>query len=77
MNCPEIYAKMSESIEGANQSASENPSLKNLFPEDKRDLDALFPEPEVKRLFMDISVNLKHVNRFITRIEQDMTKMKK
>ncbi len=46
--------------------------LNTLFPEDRRDLDALFPEPEVKQLFVEISANLKRVNRFVTRMEQDL-----
>ncbi len=46
--------------------------LNTLFPEDRRDLDALFPEPEVKQLFVEISANLKRVNRFVTRLEQDL-----
>jgi len=74
MNSPleqQPLIKAQESSEAENQLADETSSLNTLFPKDERDLDALFPEPEVKQLFIDVAANLKHVNRFITRIEQD------
>ena len=74
MNSPfehQTLIKTQESIEEGRELAADTPCLNRLFPEDERDLDALFPEPEVKQLFIDVAANLKRVNRFITRMEQD------
>ncbi len=74
MNSPfehQTLIKTQESSEEGEELAADAPCLNRLFPQDERDLDALFPEPEVKQLFIDVAANLKHVNRFITRMEQD------
>ena len=74
MNSPfeqNTYANKRESNETEKELPVNTPCLNALFPEDRRDLDALFPEPEVKQLFIDISANLKRVSRFVTRMEQD------
>ncbi|MGO9121759.1 MAG: hypothetical protein ACLQPD_29630 [Desulfomonilaceae bacterium] len=76
MNSPfeqNTHANTRESNETDKELAVDSPCLNTLFPEDRRDLDALFPEPEVKQLFIDISANLKRVSRFVTRMEQDLT----
>jgi hypothetical protein len=76
MNSPseqKIETSARESNEPEKELAVAPVCLNTLFPEDRRDLDALFPEPEVKQLFVDISANLKRVNRFVTRMEQDLT----
>jgi len=76
MNSPseqKIQTSTLESNEPEKELAVAPLCLNTLFPEDRRDLDALFPEPEVKQLFIDISANLKRVSRFVTRMEQDLT----
>ena len=76
MNSPleqQPLIKTQESTEAEKELADETPSLNTLFPEDERDLDALFPEPEVKQLFIDVAANLKRVGRFVSRMEQDLT----
>lgn len=76
MNSPleqQPFIKTQESSEAEKQLADETPSLNTLFPKDERDLDALFPEPEVKQLFIDVAANLKRVGRFVSRMEQDLT----
>ena len=76
MNSPleqQPLIKTQESSEAEKQLADEAPSLNTLFPKDERDLDALFPEPEVKQLFIDVAANLKRVGRFVSRMEQDLT----
>lgn len=65
--------KTQEPTEADEGLADETPSLNTLFPKDERDLDALFPEPEVKQLFIDVAANLKRVGRFVSRMEQDLT----
>ncbi len=65
--------KTEEATEADKELAVEPPSLNTLFPKDERDLDALFPEPEVKQLFIDVAANLKRVGRFVSRMEQDLT----
>lgn|GEM_PF-5516927 len=76
MNSPleqQPLIKTQESTEAEKELADEKPSLNTLFPKDERDLDALFPEPEVKQLFIDVAANLKRVGRFVSRMEQDLT----
>jgi hypothetical protein len=76
MNSPlehQTLIKTQESTEAEKELAADTPSLNSLFPEDERDLDALFPEPEVKQLFIDVAANLKRVGRFVSRMEQDLT----
>jgi hypothetical protein len=76
MNLPlehQTIIKTQESTEAEEELTAETPSLNTLFPKDERDLDALFPEPEVKRLFFDVAANLKRVDRFVSRMEQDRT----
>jgi hypothetical protein len=76
MNSPlehKTHTNTRETNDTEKELAPDIPCLNTLFPEDRRDLDALFPEPEVKQLFIDISANLKRVSRFVTRMEQDLT----
>jgi hypothetical protein len=76
MNSPfehKTHTNTLETNDTEKELAPDIPRLNTLFPEDRRDLDALFPEPEVKQLFIDISANLKRVSRFVTRMEQDLT----
>jgi hypothetical protein len=68
----QIPVKIEESTEAEKELAVETPSLNTLFPKDERDLDALFPEPEVRQLFVDVAANLKRVGRFVSRMEQDL-----
>jgi len=80
MNSPsdqKIDTSPRESNEPEDQLSVPPVCLNTLFPEDRRDLDALFPEPEVKQLFVDISANLKRVTRFVTGLEQDLTNQTK
>ena len=75
MNSPleqQTPIEIKESADAEKELAAEPPSLNTLFPKDERDLDALFPEPEVKQLFVDVAANLKRVGRFISRMEQDL-----
>ncbi len=48
------------------------PVLKNLFPNDNRDLDSLFPEPEMRRLLYHIAGDLRSVEKFVSRINADL-----
>jgi hypothetical protein len=76
MNSPlerQSLIKTQESADTEEELAAGTPSLNTLYPKDERDLDALFPEPEVKQLFIDVAANLKRVNRFVSRMEQDLT----
>jgi len=76
MNSPlerQALIKTQEPADTEEELAAETPSLNTLYSKDERDLDALFPEPEVKQLFIDVAANLKRVSRFVSRMEQDPT----
>ncbi|MBI5967172.1 MAG: hypothetical protein HY882_04860 [Deltaproteobacteria bacterium] len=42
--------------------------LKKLYPEAKQDLDALFPEPPMKKLLKDLARTRQKNERFLKRI---------
>jgi len=42
--------------------------LKKLYPEAKQDLDALFPEPQIKKLLKDLARTRQKNERFLKRI---------
>jgi hypothetical protein len=42
--------------------------LKKLFPQFKQDLDALFPEPGMKKLIKDLVRNRQKNERFLKRV---------
>lgn len=49
--------------------AAEEPILlSKIFPDAKQDLDALFPEPEMKRLLKDVVRSRQKNERFLKRI---------
>ena len=76
MNSPlerQALIKTQEPADTEEELAAETPSLNTLYSKDERDLDALFPEPKVKQLFIDVAANLKRVSRFVSRMEQDPT----
>jgi hypothetical protein len=45
--------------------------LKNLFPDVKQDLDALFPEPGMKKLLKDLVRTRQKNARFLKRVKLD------
>jgi hypothetical protein len=45
--------------------------LKKLFPEAEKDLDALFPEQEMKKLLQDLVRTRQKNDRFLKRIDLD------
>jgi hypothetical protein len=47
-------------------------SLSELYPKDSRDLDRLFPEPEIRKLFQDIVGDLEEVERFRHRTDKQL-----
>ncbi len=49
-------------------------SLSELFPRDSRDLDRLFPEPEIRQLFQDIVGDLEEVEQFKHRTDKQLEK---
>ncbi len=51
----------------------ESIELAHLFPGAQQDLDALFPEPDMKRLLKDVVENLKKNQRFIKRLNRNVT----
>jgi hypothetical protein len=59
-----------EKISSADQSLPpEEPIiLKKLFPHAKQDLDALFPEPDMKKLLKDLVRTQQKNERFLKRI---------
>ncbi len=53
------------------------PSLTELFPDDHRDLDDLFPEAKFRELFKDVVVGLADVSNFVSRMDQELFSEKK
>ncbi len=64
----------SQSQEPPTPSAEQQPApeepiiLKELFPEVEKDLDALFPEPGMKKLLKDVVKTKQKNERFLSRI---------
>ena len=48
------------------------PSLTELFPDDHRDLDGLFPEAKFRELFKDVAIGLEDVSNFVNRMDQEL-----
>ena len=46
--------------------------LKTIFPKDNRNLDALFPESEIRELLQDVVVDLGEVERFVDRMDKEL-----
>ena len=53
---------------GQPQPAEEPIVLSKLFPDAQQDLDALFPDPGMKKLLQDVVRNRKQNERFVKRI---------
>ena len=58
---------------GQPQSAEEMIVLNKLFPDAHRDLDTLFPDPDMKRLLKEIVDNRKRNERFVKKIKNEVT----
>ncbi len=58
---------------------SEEPpaSLTQLFPNDPRDLDELFPEAKFRELFHEVAAGLAEVDSFVRRMDRELTMEKK
>ncbi len=52
--------------------AEEPIELRKLFPDAPQDLDALFPDPNMKKLLKEIVENRKRNQRFVKRIENEV-----
>ncbi len=58
---------------GQSQPAEEPIELSGLFPDARQDLDALFPDPNIKRLLKEIVEIRKKNARFVTKIKTEVT----
>jgi len=54
---------------GQPQPAEEPIRLSKLFPDAQQDLDALFPDPSIKKLLKEIVENRKKNERFVKKIK--------
>jgi hypothetical protein len=52
-------------------------SLTELFPNDNRNLDDLFPEAKFRELFKDVAAGLADVDNFVRRIDLELTSEKR
>jgi hypothetical protein len=53
------------------------PSLTELYPDDVRNLDDLFPEAKFRALFKDVAAGLADVDNFVRRIDLELTSEKR
>ena len=74
MDSPKIKSANSTKPEAATaspeppQPAEESIVLGKLFPDAQQDLDALFPDPGMKKLLQDVVRNRKQNERFVKRL---------
>jgi hypothetical protein len=57
---------------GQPQSAEEMIVLNKLFPDARRDLDTLFPDPNMKKLLKEIVESRKRNERFVKKIKSEV-----
>jgi hypothetical protein len=72
-NNPDPLEGVQGSSIGHPQPPAEEPiELRKLFPGVQQDLDALFPDPGMKKLLKEIVENRKRNERFVKRIENEV-----
>jgi hypothetical protein len=57
---------------GQPQSAEEMIVLNKLFPDAHRDLDTLFPDPNMKKLLKEVVESRKRNERFVKKIKSEV-----
>ena len=72
MDTPENTPNQTETQSSSSEQATttEEPIvLSKLFPDSQRDLDALFPDPGMKKLLKELVENRKKNDRFLKRLD--------
>jgi hypothetical protein len=54
------------------EEANEGPQLGKAFPREARDLDELFPDPEIRRLLCEVAGDLAAVEKFVGRMDTEL-----
>jgi hypothetical protein len=72
-NNPAALEGAQPSSGGQPQPAEEPIELRKLFPAAHQDLDALFPDPNIKKLLKEIVESRKKNERFVKKINKEVT----
>ncbi len=71
-NTPPALEGAQGSSSGQPQPAEESIELRKLFPHAQQDLDALFPDANMKKLLKEIVENRKRNERFVKKINVEV-----
>lgn len=55
-----------------NDNSVDTVCLNDLYPTDNRDLNSLFPERELRKLFRDVVAGIEDVRRFVDKTEKSL-----
>jgi hypothetical protein len=58
--------------EPTGEKTAQESDLNGIFPNDQRDLDELFPDPEIRQLLLDLRGDLQSVESFVVRIDKEL-----
>ena len=54
------------------EESNEGQQLSNAFPGEARDLDELFPDPEIRRLLCEVAGDVAAVEKFVGRMDIEL-----